>query len=101
MELTSGLEFLRTLIEWSIKHASSQEQSKPKKALWLVGVEAKTAEHINVQLEGTVVSSQLLFAPLLTVILVAIDSPLLNAISERLSTLIEVLKHHNEVFTPS
>jgi hypothetical protein len=56
----SGLEFLRTLLDWCVSAAPSRDDeaiknqhNKKKRALWLVGVENKNADNASVRLGGT------------------------------------------------
>jgi len=53
--LVSGLEFVRSLLDWCVSSAPGKgdETSKKKRALWLVGVESKNADNTGVRLDGT------------------------------------------------
>lgn len=56
----SGLEFVRSLLDWCVSSAPDKDETskkdhpnKKKRALWLVGVESKNADNTDVCLGGT------------------------------------------------
>jgi len=79
--IVSGLDFMRTLIDWCVGFApngdiaSGSQKKTQKQALWLVGAESRLAGGNHVQLE---------------------DSPLLSSASEQLGVLLELLKFSPE-----